>query len=127
MDMSDFEIIHTYTRKQALEDGVLIDVTEQAKDNGFKVSVAITCNLYNGYVVPDESLTGLGQSIEGRLHDLFEMTKASIYTNKDASRAYFEVLFLMKPNNLEKVKCLAIIGPDDNFKPCITLMLPGDE
>lgn len=31
------EVISTYTREQALEDGVLIDVTEQAKEAGFTI------------------------------------------------------------------------------------------
>jgi len=34
----DWNIIFSYTRRQAIEDGVLIDVTEQAKQMGFKVT-----------------------------------------------------------------------------------------
>lgn len=34
-----FRMIYSYTRKQAIEDGNLIDVTEQAKETGFKVYV----------------------------------------------------------------------------------------
>lgn len=40
------EPIYIYTRKQAIEDGVLIDVTETAKEAGFKVPVAVTCALH---------------------------------------------------------------------------------
>src|SRR4051812_27741843 len=36
------EVIFAYTRKQAIEDGVLVDVTETAKEAGFKIPVALT-------------------------------------------------------------------------------------
>ena len=39
------ELIYAYTRKQAIEDGVLVDVTETAKEAGFRVSLAISSTL----------------------------------------------------------------------------------
>ncbi len=33
MMFEDFEVVYSYTIKQALADGVLINVTEQAKEN----------------------------------------------------------------------------------------------
>nr|WP_319760509.1 DUF6573 family protein [Maridesulfovibrio sp.] len=56
-------VIFSYTRKQAIEDGNLIDVTEQAKQNGFKVPVAVSLNLYERYITPPKGLEGEGQSI----------------------------------------------------------------
>ena len=38
----EFDIISTYTRKEAIEDGVLIDVTDVAKLEGFRTPVAFT-------------------------------------------------------------------------------------
>ena len=35
-------LIFAYTRKQAIEDGVLIDVTETAKEAGLRFPTAIT-------------------------------------------------------------------------------------
>lgn len=40
----DFDLIFSYFRKQAIKDGVLIDVTEMAKDLGFKWLVAVKHN-----------------------------------------------------------------------------------
>jgi len=34
-------VIHTYTRAQAIEDGVLIDVSEMAREAGFRWPVAV--------------------------------------------------------------------------------------
>ena len=68
--MDDWPIIFSYTRAQAIDDGVLIDVTAQAAEVGFKVHTVVTDHLYNQYVVPLSGLEGEGQSVEGRLHDL---------------------------------------------------------
>ncbi len=67
------QMVYFYTRKQALEDGNLIDVTEQAKETGFKVPVAVSLNLYERYITSPKGLEGEGQSVTGRLHDLFSM------------------------------------------------------
>lgn len=70
--MSDFEseIIYSYTRAQAIADGVLIDVTPQAQEAGFKIPVAVTAALFHEYIAPPKGTEkSEGQSIEGRLHD----------------------------------------------------------
>ena len=36
------EVIYAYTRAEAIADGVLIDVTETAKEVGFRLPVALT-------------------------------------------------------------------------------------
>jgi hypothetical protein len=38
----DAELIHRYSRAQAIADGVLIDVSEATKEAGFKFPVALT-------------------------------------------------------------------------------------
>jgi len=121
-----FKLIYSYSRKQAIADGVLIDVSDQAREAGFKLPVCVSDHLYHGYVVPPEGMDGEGQSAEGRLHDLFTMTKAAMTTRWDGDRVYYQVLFKM-PRSLDLVECLAVVGPGDDMEPVITLMLPGDE
>jgi len=41
-----FEVIHRYTRAQAIADGVLVDVTAKARTCGFTVPVAMTATLF---------------------------------------------------------------------------------
>ncbi|WP_034632833.1 DUF6573 family protein [Maridesulfovibrio bastinii] len=122
-------LIHSYLRKQAIEDGYLIDVTEKAKESGFKVPVCISLNLHERYVTPPSGLEGEGQSYDGRLHDVFEICKAAVYERLDENRVIFNVFFLMKtkPRTLEDVEIVSVIGPDDDGKPCLTLMLPEDD
>jgi len=46
MSLEKFEIIYSYTRKQALADGVLIDISQEAHESGFKIPAAISDNLF---------------------------------------------------------------------------------
>ena len=43
-NFSKEDVIFTYTRKQAIEDGVLIDVSEMAMEAGFRYPVAVVTN-----------------------------------------------------------------------------------
>ncbi|MCX6698305.1 MAG: hypothetical protein NTV68_00020, partial [Methanomicrobiales archaeon] len=53
------EVIFRYTRAQAIEDGVLIDVTVTAKEIGIKYPVALTTAVYDEYVVVPKALKGI--------------------------------------------------------------------
>ncbi len=70
MDEND-QIISRYSRAQAIEDGVLVDVTEQAKETGLLLPTVITDHVHNVLEdIPEESL---GQDYRGRLHDVLWM------------------------------------------------------
>jgi hypothetical protein len=79
MSMEDLfgEVISTYTRAQALEDGVLVDVdalSPTMRDElGFKFPIALTIRLFEEVVKPDAKAEENGQSIEGRLWDALWM------------------------------------------------------
>jgi len=125
--MSDFEAVSIYLRASALSDGVLVDVSPLAKEAGFKWPVAVTDHLYHGYIVPALDLASVGQSISGRLWDVFSVLRAAISTGKDLSSLNITVCFLMSPNaSLEPVEILAVAGPGDSGEPVITIMLPED-
>ena len=47
----DPNVVFSYTRKQALEDGVLFDITDTAKEIGFISSVAVRSAVWHGYIV----------------------------------------------------------------------------
>ncbi|WP_320172891.1 DUF6573 family protein [Maridesulfovibrio sp.] len=127
MSEDEFEVVYSYTRKQAIEDGVLVDVTEQAQETGFKVPVAITANLYHRYIEPPDGLEGEGQSTTGRLHDVLLLTFLAAKDRWDGSMVEIEPLFVMGEGpRFEKVKCWAVIGPGDSGEPVLTIMLPED-
>lgn len=130
MDHSNWNIVYAYTRAQAIKDGVLVDVTEEARELGFKVPVAITANLLNLYVKASEGLIAAGQSTEARLRDVLMVLLFRIKQRPRTDRITFNVSFAMGPtqrNISRTVELTAIIGPGDMAEPVLTIMLPEDE
>lgn len=130
MDYSNWNIVYAYTRAQAIKDGVLVDVTEEARELGFKVPVAITANLLNLYVKASEGLIAAGQSTEARLRDVLMVLLFRIKQRPRTDRITFNVSFAMGPtqrNISRTVELTAIIGPGDMAEPVLTIMLPEDE
>lgn len=74
--MNDFwasaEVISTYSRKQAIEDGALKDITEAASNRGFPFAAAMTDAAWTEAVAWDEKNGGL-QDEKGRLWDVVSM------------------------------------------------------
>ena len=70
MDCKDWQLICCYTRQKALDDGVLVDVSDFVSDFGFIVPVAVTATLFNGYILPSAKLVEAGQTSESRMIDL---------------------------------------------------------
>ena len=59
----DWNVVFEYSRAQAISDGILVDVTEQAKSIGFKLHTVVTGTIFHGYVEPPVGLDGEGQSV----------------------------------------------------------------
>lgn len=124
-------IIFTYTRAQAIADGVLHDVTNTAKDCGFRIPVAVTDTIWQRWVNVDHKpeLLEVGQSTEARLRDLLVVLHLRIrQLPKDArtERLTFTVRFLMNPGGetVEDAVLTADCGPGDEGEPVITVLLP---
>lgn len=126
--MEESILISSYSRAQAIADGVLVDITDYASEAGFRWPVAITDTAYNAYIVPSPDLIAQGQSIKGRLWDLFTMIRKSIKQCPDSSILEFSVLFLLTPDaQPELISLKSIAGPGDDASPVITIMLPTED
>ena len=123
----DMPVIFSYTRKQAIEDGVLIDVTEWAKQTGFTIPVACTSAVWNQYIRPPEGTKELGQSERGRAHDVLWMLYVAIRRSQGGDRLLYEVIFLNSKQQHETVKLKAICGPGDDGEPVLTILLPNED
>jgi len=107
------EVISSYSRAQALEDGVLGDVSEKAREAGFKIPVAITERLHNHLE---------GESYNGRLWDVLNVLMFSIRQSGAGERIYFKVKIGRKVEDL-----WAVCGPGDNMEPVITIMFQDED
>lgn len=124
----DCKVIYSYTREQAIDDGVLVDVTHLANLVGFKAPVAVSAALFHDYITPTESLKANGQTLEGRLKDVFLMTLYAMKDRWDGSRANFEVLFQMEGElTFKKVQCIVAVEGDKDGNPALTIFRPEDD
>lgn len=122
------EVIFSYSRFQALADGVLIDVSKLAREAGFTLPVAVSDSLYHGYLTPPLELAKEGQSLDGRLWDTLSVLRYAIKASPATDRITFTVLFAQAPDaEPEPVDLLAVCGPGDSGEPVITIMLPSDD
>jgi len=122
-----WNVVYSYSREQAIADGVLVDVTEAAKAIGFKLHTVVTDHLFHGYVEVPAGLEGEGQSVAGRLHDLMVLALFAARKAMNTDRVTFKVDFLMEPGRKETVEVVAHIGPGDHGEPVLTIMLPEDD
>ena len=76
------EVIYSYTREQALEDGTLVDVSDQAKDVGMTVPTVVTPGVMAEVAVP-KGLEGM-QDERGRLHDVLWMASRKFIAKRRA-------------------------------------------
>lgn len=111
----DEQVISSYSREQALADGVLIDVSYMARQAGIRYQMAITNNLYESYINHSDK--------DGRLWDLLWMLKLKAI-HEETSEMSFNVAF--NNSKTELVKLWAICSPGDMLRPVITIMLPED-
>ncbi|MGD2158513.1 MAG: DNA repair protein RadC [Anaerolineales bacterium] len=127
---SKWEIIHTYTRAQALEDGVLVDVSSMAQEAGFRFPAAITTDLHT-QLTPTEVEVDRGQSYEGQLWDvLFSASMAARRVEKTDRVAFKALLAEVRDDRskpqLTTLNLWVVIGPGDQGEAVITLGFPQD-
>ena len=121
------EVIHTYTRAQAIEDGVLVDVTETAREAGFKFPVAMTVAAWSELVAWNDSNVAC-QDESGRLWDVLTMMR--YYAKQGGSNVSCDVLRVPNTARALKPKMAKFVmncGPGDNAEPVITVMLHGED
>lgn len=128
-DLYDFwgEPIHTYTRAEALADGVLVDVTETAREAGFTVPVALTAGVWADVNDLSGRHVSAGQDAPGRLWDLLFMAQhgARRRENRDRSEFIYSLIMPVGGSNNYRAKCH--IGPGDGGEPVITIMRPDED
>ena len=132
-DMSEIfgQPIRIYTRAQAIEDGVLIDVSEMAREAGIKYPVALTCAAWSRCVEVPEGCEGL-QDEQGRLWDVLWMLRCAMNGARGNEILYKlhvvrSLADLKRERPAPLVTLKAVCGPGDNAEPVITIMLPGED
>ena len=122
----DAPIIHTYTRKQAVEDGEQVDVSEVAREAGIRFPVYLTRTVWGRYVEVPPKVQG--QDEQGRLWDI--LTMFAWQARRAASDLILFRLYVRNDNRRPRLVTLkATCGAKDidDPQPAITIMLPDED
>ena len=129
VSVQEDEVIYSYSRSQALEDGVLVDVSQMASEAGFRYPTAITADLH-ARITLNEREKALGQSYEGRLWDVVFLASFAARQTGTQDRCSFEAsLFEAEaaPPHRTHRRTLSLwmmVGPGDQGEPVITIGFP---
>jgi len=124
INQNDMPIIYSYSRAEAIEDGVLADISSLAREAGFKFPVAVTSRLFE--LLNDT--TQLGQSFEGRAWDLLMILRFAIRKSSGTDTIYFAPLFNTKDHREPKpYKLWSKCGPGDEGDPVISIMFQDED
>jgi hypothetical protein len=121
-------VIYAYTRKQAIADGMQIDVTKTAQEAGIEFPVFLTRGVFATYVAVPEGVTG--QDEAGRLWDVIWMTRFAILRSHGHTDRLPVALYVRNDNRAAKlIKLIATCGPldMDDPQPALTLMMVDED
>lgn len=127
------EVISTYTRAQAIEDGVLIGAGSMAQEVGFKWPVAVTSAAWADCVTwtEDDNRQQVYQDESGRLWDVLFMASHAIRTRSGSGdRLLFQLYRVPRDRRSTKAELTTlklIVGPGDQGEPVITILLPHED
>ena len=128
----NWDIISTYTRAQAIEGGVLVDMTQGEfgkllREAGFPLHTAMTAGAFAA-AIGHEPLPA-GQDVKGRWWDvlmvLWATARAALRRNEHTDRVHFTV-GVWDGTRRNDVRLWALCGPGDTGEPVLTIMLQGE-
>jgi hypothetical protein len=122
-----WNVIHTVTRAQLIEDGDLVDVTETAREAGFSIPVAVTRAVWNSCVDWPETQPAL-QDEAGRLWDVLYMARRAASDAGHNTRVGYKLYVVPLDGHKPEERTLTMdIGPGDEAEPVITILLPNED
>jgi hypothetical protein len=121
------DLIYRYTRAQAIEDGVLIDVSTVAREAGITYPVALTSAAWGRCVTVPPGVEC--QDEAGRLWDVLFLLRLAIGRSDGGPEVCFgaHVRDDYREGTPPLVRLKAVCGPGDAGEPVITVMLPEED
>lgn len=130
------DVVFRYTRKDAIRDGVLIDLSQGElgilmKPMGFQHPTAMTDTAFKLYVQVSHEMHQAGQTESDRLRPILKsLGMAVMARNQKGSRdeiLIFSFQATTEESQPTQGRLKAIGGPDDDGNPCVTIMLPNED
>jgi len=121
-------VIYSYTRAQAVADGVQVEVSKVAAEAGIRFPVFLTRGVYDAYVTVPPDVTA--QDEAARLWDVVWMLRFAILRSRPGTDRIPVALYVRNDNTRSRlVKLVATCGPldMDDPSPAITVALPDED
>ena len=125
--------ISHYSRAQAIEDGILVDVSETAREAGFTIPVAVTRTVWNRLVALPQGYRGF-QDEAGRLWDVLWMARHCALGSSNSDRVTMcvhvrDIRKDLRDSNRPPRKHfpMVAIGSGDADEPVVTIMFSEDD
>ncbi len=116
------EVISTYSRREAIEDGYLFEVPiKTLNEAGIKFHTCISAGI--NAIIEDAIKKSEGMNdFEGIVWDILTMLKYGIQRSSDPQRVNFIVKIWQR-----NISMYAVCGGGDSGEPVITIMLPNED
>ena len=131
------DVVHRYTRAEAIRDGMLVDMSKTGRKAGFSIPAAITAAVFDQCVRWTEEdakkKPSVHQDEDGRLWDVVWMAacKARLLARAGnrSTTALFQLLVVPRPGHgRRRLRTLKLaIGPGDDAEPVATILLPDED
>lgn len=132
--MNNTDNVFSYTRSDAIEDGVLVDVTntDEAREAGIVIPVALTRTAYEQCAEwTDDDRQDLGQSTAGRLWDVLFMFALRARGLRGTGIHDFRFTLYCIPRDRtgrpKLVTLRSVIALDERGETVLTIMLPNED
>jgi hypothetical protein len=130
-------LIHQYTRAQALADGLLVDVSETAREVGIIWPVAVTADVWG--LIEQLPAQYAHEDVQGRLWDVLWMLRCAIKPPRGYEQLIQRDEIVVREDDVElhyrvilhhqetrstngEVVLKAVSGPGDHGEPVMTIM-----
>ncbi len=125
------DLIYSYSRAQAIEDGILVAVDKHlAKAAGIGIPVALTYAAWASCIpVPDHLKNDPEQSEAGRMSDLLRVLWFNMCHRSQPGHGQIDFqIALQQPSGRHKSQKLkALCSPGDDHRLVLTIMLPEED
>ena len=118
-------LISRYSRAQALADGVLVDLSDLAREAGFRCPVAATAAVWSLIETIPAPLQHW-QDVTGRCWDVLWMASLAVRRQREATSCTFR-LILATPENTPDPLDADALEPEQQLVTLTILAGPGDE
>jgi hypothetical protein len=131
----EYDMIHVYSREEAIKDGMLLDVTTVAHEMGFRYPTAVTHAAWHDCVAWSDAeieRKGVVQDENQRLRHILARLLIAIRTSisKDDDYIFFNVVRVPREVASKEplaVMLMSVCGPGDTAEPVITISFPDED